>query len=76
MPPPSPREPVVDIEDYAIHVDVDLQAGHVAGHETITFRALPDRAATRLELDAVELDVLGAQDEPAATSRGRRATTC
>lgn len=61
VPPPRPREPLVDVTHYDIRVDIDHRAGVVDGSLAVTFRAL-DRPATRVELDAVELVVAGAWD--------------
>ncbi|HEX5012026.1 MAG TPA: M1 family metallopeptidase, partial [Planctomycetota bacterium] len=57
------REPLVDIRHYDIAVDVNEAAGMVDGSVTVTFAALPDRPAARLQLDAVELEIHGAWDE-------------
>src|SRR5262245_29416167 len=51
------REPLVDIRHYDIAVDIDEAAGMVDGSVTVTFAALPERPATRLQLDAVELTI-------------------
>ncbi len=63
IPPVQPRERSVDIEHYAISVDLDHLAGHVDGSVTVAFRALPDRPADTLLLDAVELDVSAVWDD-------------
>jgi aminopeptidase N len=63
VPPVRLRPPVVDVTHYDIRVDIDHRAGLVDGSITVEFRALPDRPATELLLDAVELQVAGAWDE-------------
>ncbi len=62
VPPVRLRAPVVDVTHYDIRVDIDHRAGMVDGQITVEFRALPDRPATELLLDAVELVVAGAWD--------------
>ena len=56
------RAPLVDIRRYDIAVDIDHLAGMVEGSVTVDFVALPDAPATRLELDAAELQIRGAWD--------------
>jgi aminopeptidase N len=63
VPPLRLRPPLVDVIDYDIAVDIDPAAGMVDGSLTVTFAALPDRPAARLQLDAVELQIRGAWDE-------------
>lgn len=67
--PPRPwepvpyREPQVDIVDYEIHLDLDHEAGWVAGTVAIEFEALPgDEPVRSFQLDAVGLDIHGAWD--------------
>ena len=57
------REPLVDIEHYDVDVAVDHEAGHVEGEVAVRFRALPDRPATEVVLDAVDLVITGAWDD-------------
>ncbi|MBM3984892.1 MAG: M1 family metallopeptidase, partial [Planctomycetes bacterium] len=63
VPPVRLRAPVVDITHYDVRVDIDHRAGLVVGSASVEFRALPDRPATELLLDAVELQVAGVWDE-------------
>ena len=62
VPPVRLREPLVDIRHYDIRVDIDHRAGMVDGTVSVVFAALPDRPATHLQLDAVELILRGAWD--------------
>lgn len=60
---PVPERPaLVDVLDYDIDIDVDHLAGRVAGHVDITFRALPDRPARRLEIDALDMSIHDVRD--------------